>query len=144
EKIDDFLGRRGKVPPLNDIVLVYYANFIPYFASLFAPLFAFISVIYFTSRIASRSEIIAILASGVSYPRLLAPSLGSAVFVACSLAAVGECWRPHRIKRKMASKENISDLDSIIRVACSEHWGKEHFCIPSIGIMSPRMAKSFL
>lgn len=100
EKIDDFLGRRGKVPPLNEIILVYYANFIPYFASLFAPLFAFISVIYFTSRMASRSEIIAILASGISYRRLLAPFLGSAVFVACFLAVVGNFIVPSSNKKK--------------------------------------------
>lgn len=89
EKIDDFLGRRGKVPPLNEIITVYYANFIPYFASLFAPLFAFISVIYFTSRMAARSEIIAILASGVSYRRILAPFMGSAIFVSILLAVLG-------------------------------------------------------
>ncbi len=102
EKVDDFLGRRGKVPPLKEIVLVYYANFIPYFASLFAPLFAFISVIYFTSRMAARSEIVAILASGVSYRRFLAPFMGSAIFVAIFLAIIGNFVVPTSNKKKSA------------------------------------------
>ncbi len=89
EKVDDFLGKGGKAPSLYEIAFVYYANFIPYFASLFAPLFAFISVIYFTSRMAFRSEIIAILAAGVSYRRMLAPFLAAAFIVSIMLAVLG-------------------------------------------------------
>lgn len=85
EKIDDFMGKHGKVPSTQEIVLDYYLNFIPYFAGLFAPLFVFISVIYFTSRMAYRSEIIAILASGVSYRRFVAPFVGTALFVSLVL-----------------------------------------------------------
>ena len=70
EKIDDFL--RSEVS-LNQIVFQYYLNFIPYFANLFSPLFIFISVIYFTSKMASNSEIIAILNSGMSFTRLIRP-----------------------------------------------------------------------
>lgn len=81
EKVDDFMGKHGKIPTLNEIIFDYYLNFIPYFAGLFAPLFVFISVIYFTSRMAFRSEIIAILASGVSYKRFVAPFVGTALFV---------------------------------------------------------------
>lgn len=100
EKIDDFLGRRGKVPPFKEIVLVYYANFIPYFASLFASLFAFISVIYFTSRMASRSEIIAILATGTSYRRFMAPFIGSAILVTIMLAILGNFVVPKSNEKK--------------------------------------------
>ena len=70
EKIDDFL--RSEVS-LNQIIFQYYLNFIPYFANLFSPLFIFISVIYFTSKMASNSEIIAILNSGMSFTRLIRP-----------------------------------------------------------------------
>lgn len=70
EKIDDFIERAA---PLNAIVVDYYLNFIPYFANLFSALFTFISVIFFTSKLAGNSEIIAILSSGVSYKRLLVP-----------------------------------------------------------------------
>jgi len=85
EKIDDFMGKHGKVPSTQEIIVNYYLNFIPYFAGLFSPLFVFISVIYFTSRMAYRSEIIAILASGVSYRRFVAPFVGAALFVSAGL-----------------------------------------------------------
>ncbi|MCG9911163.1 MAG: LptF/LptG family permease [Flavobacteriales bacterium] len=85
EKIDDFMGKHGKIPTTGEIVFDYYLNFIPYFAGLFAPLFVFISVIYFTSRMAFRSEIIAILASGVSYKRFVAPFAFTALLVSVFL-----------------------------------------------------------
>jgi lipopolysaccharide export system permease protein len=85
EKVDDFMGKHGKIPTTGEIVFDYYLNFIPYFAGLFAPLFVFISVIYFTSRMAFRSEIIAILASGVSYRRFLAPFAFTALLVSVFL-----------------------------------------------------------
>lgn len=85
EKIDDFMGKHGKIPTTTEIIFDYYLNFIPYFVGLFAPLFVFISVIYFTSRMAYRSEIIAILASGVSYRRFVTPFIGAALFVSAIL-----------------------------------------------------------
>jgi lipopolysaccharide export system permease protein len=68
--------------PLRAIVFDYYANFIPYFANLFSPLFVFISVIFFTSKLAGNSEIIAMLASGMSFKRLMRPYLISAALIA--------------------------------------------------------------
>ena len=59
--------------PLKAIVFDYYANFVPYFANLFSPLFVFIAVIFFTSKLASNSEIISMLAAGVSFKRLMRP-----------------------------------------------------------------------
>jgi lipopolysaccharide export system permease protein len=85
EKIDDFMGKHGKIPTTEEIIFDYYLNFIPYFAGLFSPLFVFISVIYFTSRMAYRSEIIAILAGGVSYTRFVMPFVGTALFVSVFL-----------------------------------------------------------
>ncbi|HSO77388.1 MAG TPA: LptF/LptG family permease, partial [Bacteroidales bacterium] len=46
EKIDDFIEKQA---PLKAVIFDYYLNFIPYFATLFAPMFVFISVIFFTS-----------------------------------------------------------------------------------------------
>ena len=68
--------------PLKAIVFDYYANFVPYFANLFSPLFVFIAVIFFTSKLAGNSEIIAMLAAGASFKRLLRPYLISAALIA--------------------------------------------------------------
>ena len=68
--------------PLRAIVFDYYANFVPYFANLFSPLFVFSAVIFFTSKLASNSEIIAMLASGMSFKRLMRPYLISAALIA--------------------------------------------------------------
>ena len=68
--------------PLKAIVFDYYANFVPYFANLFSPLFVFIAVIFFTSKLAGNSEIIAMLAAGVSFKRLLRPYMLSAALIA--------------------------------------------------------------
>ncbi len=68
--------------PLRAIVFDYYANFVPYFANLFSPLFVFIAVIFFTSKLAGNSEIIAMLASGMSFKRLMRPYMISAAIIA--------------------------------------------------------------
>lgn len=79
ENLDEFIS---KEVPVKAIVFDYYLNFIPYFANLFSPLFTFIAVIYFTSKMAFSTEIIAILSSGVSYARLMRPYLVSALVIA--------------------------------------------------------------
>ncbi len=68
--------------PWRAIVFDYYANFIPYYSNLFSPLFVFIAVIFFTSKLASNSEIISMLAAGVSFNRLLRPYMISCVLIA--------------------------------------------------------------
>ena len=78
EKIDDFLKNDA---PLSAIIFDYYLNFIPYFINLFSYLLTFIAVIFFTSRMASRSEIIAILSSGISFWRMLVPYIVSALIL---------------------------------------------------------------
>lgn len=78
EKIDDFLEKDA---PMHAIIFDYYLNFIPFFANLFSPLFIFISVIFFTSKMAGQTEIIAILASGISFKRLLVPYMVAAMFL---------------------------------------------------------------
>jgi len=83
EKIDDFLEKEA---PMRAIVFDYYLNFIPFFGNLFSPLFVFISVIYFTSRMASQTEIVAILSSGGSFKRMLVPYMvGAAILASISL-----------------------------------------------------------
>ena len=77
EKLDSFLNA-----PLKAIVVDYYLNFIPYFANLFSPLFTFIAVIFFTSKLADNSEIIAMLSSGISFRRLMIPYMISAAIIA--------------------------------------------------------------
>ncbi len=79
EKIDNFMEKEA---PLKAIIFDYYMNFIPYFATLFAPLFVFIAVIFFTSKMAVNTEIIAILNSGMSFKRMMWPYFISSLFIA--------------------------------------------------------------
>ncbi|MBL4586624.1 MAG: LptF/LptG family permease [Flavobacteriales bacterium] len=84
EKIDNFIEHDLS---LAEIVFDYYIYFIPFFVNLFSPLFIFIAVILFTSRMAYRSEIVAILSSGISFYRLMVPYfIGCTVLAAMSLA----------------------------------------------------------
>ncbi len=79
EKINKFVENKA---PLRAVIFDYYVNFIPYFMNMFSPLFVFITVIFFTSRMAANSEIIAILSCGVSYKRMLRPYIISAAMIA--------------------------------------------------------------
>ena len=67
--------------PMRALVFDYYANFVPYFANLFSPLFVFIAVIFFTSKLAGNSEVIAMMACGMSFKRLLRPYMISAALI---------------------------------------------------------------
>ena len=78
EKIDDFVKNEA---PLKAIIVDYYLNFIPYFINMVSPLFVFITVVFYTSRQAANSEIIAILSSGVSYKRMLMPYMAAAAII---------------------------------------------------------------
>lgn len=79
EKIDDFIKKSA---PIDEILIDYYLNFILYFGNLFSPLLIFISVIFFTSKMASNSEVVAILSAGVSFKRLIVPYLIAATLLA--------------------------------------------------------------
>jgi lipopolysaccharide export system permease protein len=81
--------------PWKAIIFDYYANFVPYFANLFSPLFVFISVIFFTSKLAGNSEIIAMLAAGVSFKQLLKPYIISAALIAVVNFYLGSYVIPH-------------------------------------------------
>ena len=92
--------------PAKAIIFDYYANFVPYFANLFSPLFVFISVIFFTSKLAGNSEIIAMLAAGVSFKRLLRPYLFSAALIAAVNFYLGAYVIPkgNQVKMEFESK----------------------------------------
>lgn len=84
EKLDSFLKA-----PLKATVFDYFMNFLPYFANQFSPLFVFIAVIFFTSKLADNSEIIAMLSSGMSFRRLLRPYMISATVIAIATFLLG-------------------------------------------------------
>jgi len=102
EKIDNFLENNA---PLKKIIFEYYLNFIPSFAVLFSPLFTFVTVIYFTSRMAYNTEIIAILSSGVSFNRLLVPYFISALALTVFAFSLNNFVIPHANARKLAFED---------------------------------------
>ncbi|MBS1510426.1 MAG: LptF/LptG family permease [Bacteroidetes bacterium] len=79
EKTDDFV--KSKLPA-GKIITDYYFGFIPRIDAMLFPLFAFIAVIFFTSKMANRSEVVAILSSGVSFRRFLLPFVTGGVILA--------------------------------------------------------------
>ena len=105
--------------PLKAIVFDYYANFVPYFANLFSPLFVFIAVIFFTSKLAGNSEIIAMLAAGMSFRRLMRPYTISCVLISALTFYLGAYIIPHgtivrqnfetiyKNKKKNSTAENV-------------------------------------
>lgn len=105
--------------PLRAIVVDYYMNFVPYFANLFSPLFVFIAVIFFTSKLAGNSEIISMLAAGVSFKRLMRPYMISAALISIMTFFLGAYVIPkgtiirqnfetiYKNKKKNTSAENV-------------------------------------
>jgi lipopolysaccharide export system permease protein len=79
EKMGDFLNNKV---PLKVIAFDYYINFVPNIINLLSPIIIFLSALYFTSRLANNTEILAILSSGTSYYRLLRPYIAVAILIA--------------------------------------------------------------
>lgn len=102
EKIEDFIQKEA---PLKAIIVDFYFNFIPYFVNLFSPLFTFIAVILFTSKMASQTEIVAILSSGISYRRLLFPYMLSATVIALLSLYLNNFVIPHATKQRIAFED---------------------------------------
>lgn len=98
EKMDDFLDKGA---PLNSILFDYYLNFIPYFANLFSSLFVFISVIFFTSRMAAKTEFIAMFSSGISLRRLLLPYFVAASIITAFSFILGNYVIPESNKKRL-------------------------------------------
>ena len=78
EKIDDFTTTQA---PLRSIIVDYYLNFVPFFINQFSALLTFIACIFFTSRLTHRTEIVAMLSSGMSFRRLMWPYFISASII---------------------------------------------------------------
>ena len=92
EKLDEFIQKNA---PIHAIIFDYYLNFIPYFATLFSPMFVFITVIFFTSKLAYNTEIIAILNSGMSFRRMMYPYFLSAALIAMFTFTLTNFVIPH-------------------------------------------------
>lgn len=120
--------------PWKAIVFDYYMNFVPYFANLFSPLFVFIAVIFFTSKMAGNSEIISILAAGISFKRLLRPYMISCVFISTLSFVLAAYVIPHgtvirqnfeslyKNNKKNTSAENVQLLVDKGVIAYIQHY----------------------
>lgn len=120
EKLDNFYENQV---PFREIVFDYYLNFLPYFTDMFSQLFIFISVIFFTSKMAGNSEIIAILASGVSYERFLRPYLLTALLLTLITYGMGGWVIPQSTKKMLAftdkyvqkfTRENARNVQMVV------------------------------
>ena len=98
EKMDDFFENQV---PLHEIIFDYYLPFIPYYMNMFSSLFIFLSVIYFTSKMAGNSEIIAIQAAGMSYHRLMLPYFVSALLLFVLSVGLGGWVIPRSSERML-------------------------------------------
>ncbi len=106
EKIDKFMTHNAT---LRDIIFDYYLNFIPYYTNLFSPLFVFLAVIFFTSKMASNSEIIAILSNGISFKRLMKPYMTSALVIALFTFVFGSYLIPPANATRIKFEQNYVD-----------------------------------
>lgn len=115
EKVDEFYGGQEISPSPREVILNYYLNFIPYFAGLYAPLFVFISVVFFNSRLAMRSELIAVFSSGSPYSRFLRPFLLTAGGIALLLLYLSHYLIPQANARRVLFEKKYfggSNLDA--------------------------------
>lgn len=120
QKVDDFV--KNKAPFLQ--VMNYFKNFIPHISALLYPLFVFIACIFFTSKLAYKSEIIAMLATGISFNRLLRPYVVAAGFLGV-LALLANHWivpvaNKERLRfEKKYVKEHIGYADRNVHLQLS-------------------------
>ena len=117
EKIDKLTQSQA---PVQKIIFDYYVNFVPYFANLFSPLFVFIAVIFFTSKLAGNSEIIAMKSTGMSFRRLLRPYMFSAALIALTTYLLGAYVIPQSNvakvnfeNRYIKKKTDITSVDNV-------------------------------
>ena len=120
EKLDDFVSKKA---PLNAIIFDYYFNFIPYFVNLFSPLFTFIAVLFFTSRMAARSEIVSILASGTSFYRFLFPYFLASFLIAATSLLLNSFIIP------IANQKRIDFMEKYVLIKYYNDKWHQHFQI---------------
>ena len=104
EKLEKFIENDA---PVSAIIFDYYKNFVPYFANVFSSLFTFISVIFFTSKMAYDSEIIAILSTGISFRRFLWPYLMSAAVIAVLSFLLGAFIIPNANEKRIVFEKEF-------------------------------------
>ena len=134
ENIDHFINNKA---PLKAIIFDYYLNFIPYYTNLFSPLFVFIAVIFFTSKLAGNSEIISMLAAGISFKRLMRPYMISAFLISVLTFFLGAYIIPkgtivrqnfesmYKNKKKNTSAENVQLQVGKGVIAYIQHYDNE-------------------
>lgn len=108
EKVEDFVKKN--VP--NSEIMVYFSNFIPHITALLFPLFIFIATIFFTSKMAYKSEIIAILASGTSFQRMLRPYLIAGSFLCLISLLANHYIVPAANKERIAFEDKYFHYNS--------------------------------
>ena len=102
ERLEKFIENEA---PVKAIIFDYYLNFVPYFANVFSSLFTFISVIFFTSKMAYNSEIIAILSTGISFRRMVRPYMISAGVIALLSLLLSAFIIPNANKKRIEFSE---------------------------------------
>ena len=113
EKIDKFVANQA---PLKAIIMDYYLNFIPFFINMYSAMFVFISVIFFTSRMAANSEIIAILSGGVSFHRMMVPYIAASVMIALLSLGLNLYVIPRsNQERLLFEREYVKDKRTAVR-----------------------------
>ena len=118
EKLDKFISNNAT---FGQVVFDYYSNFIPEFVNLYSPLFIFISVIFFTSKMAGNTEIIAILSSGISYRRILRPYLYGATLVALAVLMLGNFVIP------ISNRHLIEFEEQYVKPTGNNYYSNVHF-----------------
>ena len=100
--------------PFREIVLDYYAGFIPWIVNSFSPLLVFVSAIFFTSKLAQNSEVVAILAGGISFRRLLAPYMFSAAVICGASLLLGLYVIPSANQRRLDFENKYIKVQGIV------------------------------
>ncbi len=118
EKIDEFIESGLST---REIITQYYIHFVPWIGMMLAPIFVFISVIYFTSKLTENSEIIAMLAGRVSFYRLLAPYLFTSVLLAGLFYMANHYWLPDSNKKFFAFTDQYTS-NSVERSKDNVHF----------------------
>ena len=118
EKLDKFIGHHAT---FWQVMFDYYLNFIPGFVNLYSPLFIFISVLFFTSKMAGNTEIIAILGSGISYRRMLHPYLHGSLIVALLVMLLGNFVIP------ISNRHLIDFEEHYVQPKSTSYYSNIHF-----------------
>ena len=134
EKIHKFLDNEV---PFSAIIFKYYFNFIPYFVNLFFPLFTFISVIWFTSKLSGNNEVISFFNGGISFYRFLTPYIVGAIIlciismvisnflIPLTNARMHEFNEEYLYKKRVITNTNIHFKSSENTYVYAERWRKQ-------------------